>query len=30
MLEIVVWGYEEDGEANLALQRQLAEIIAPG
>ena len=30
MLEIVVWGYEEDGEANLALRRQLAQIIAPG
>jgi hypothetical protein len=27
MLEVVVWGYEEDSEANDALQRQLAQIV---
>jgi hypothetical protein len=29
MLELVVWGYEEDGEAKEALQRQLVETIKP-
>jgi len=27
MLEVVVWGYEDDDKANEALQRQLAQII---
>ena len=27
MLEVVVWGYEQDAEADQALQRQLAQII---
>jgi hypothetical protein len=30
MLEVVVWGYEDEGEANQALQRRLAQIIRPG
>jgi exosortase len=30
MLEVVVWGYENDAEANSALQRQLAETVRPG
>ncbi len=30
MLEVVVWGYEDDGEAEEALQRQLAKIIRVG
>jgi len=30
MLEVVVWGYENDGEADAALRRQLGEIIQPG
>lgn len=30
MLEIVVWGYEDDAEAAGALQRQLAQIIRAG
>ena len=29
MLELVVWGYENDEDANAALQRQLAQIIRP-
>jgi len=27
MLELVVWGYEDDAEANDALQRQLDQIV---
>jgi len=27
MLEVVVWGYEQDAEADQAFQRQLAQII---
>ena len=27
MLEVVVWGYEEDADADAALQRQLAQLI---
>jgi hypothetical protein len=30
MLELVVWGYDDDAEANVALQRQLAQIIQSG
>lgn len=30
MLEVVVWGYENDGEADEALRRQLAQIIRLG
>jgi hypothetical protein len=30
MLEVVVWGYEDDREAEEALKRQLAEIIQLG
>jgi exosortase len=30
MLEVVVWGYEDDGEAEKALQRQLEKIIQLG
>jgi exosortase len=30
MLEVVVWGYEDDAEANDALQRQLTEMIRLG
>jgi exosortase len=30
MLEVVVWGYEDDEKANEALQRQLAQIIRLG
>jgi exosortase len=30
MLEVVVWGYEDDGEADQALQRQLAQVIGVG
>jgi exosortase len=30
MLEVVVWGYENDEEAAAALQRQLAQIIRSG
>jgi hypothetical protein len=30
MLELVVWGYEDDAEAKLALERQLARIVQPG
>lgn len=29
MLEVVVWGYENDAEANAALQRQLSQIVTP-
>ena len=29
MLELVVWGYDDDAEANRVLQEQLARIIAP-
>lgn len=28
MLELVVWGYENDGEAEAALQRELSQLIA--
>ena len=27
MLEVIVWGYDDDREATLALQRQLAQIV---
>jgi len=30
MLEVIVWGYEDDDKANDALQRQLAEMIRLG
>jgi exosortase len=30
MLEVVVWGYEDDGDASAALHRQLTQIVAPG
>jgi hypothetical protein len=30
MLELVVWGYQDDAEARLALERQLARIIQAG
>ena len=30
MLELVVWGYENDGEANHALERRLAEVVVGG
>ena len=30
MLELVVWGYDDDAEAKNALERQLAGIVAPG
>jgi exosortase len=30
MLELVVWGYEDDAEANDALQRQLDQIVRRG
>ena len=30
MLEIVVWGYEDDRDAEEALQRELAKIIQLG
>ena len=30
MLEVVVWGYENDAEASAALQRQLGQIINAG
>jgi exosortase len=30
MLELVVWGYDDDGEANRAMQRQLAQIVRLG
>jgi hypothetical protein len=30
MLEVVVWGYEDDSEADQALQRQLAQVIGVG
>ena len=29
MLEVVVWGYENDAEANRALERELNRIVAP-
>src|SRR5205085_1026165 len=30
MLELVVWGYQDDAEARLALERQLASIVQSG
>jgi exosortase/archaeosortase family protein len=30
MLELVVWGYDDDADAKIALERQLALIIQPG
>jgi exosortase len=30
MLELVVWGYEDDDAAKMALERQLAQVIVPG
>jgi hypothetical protein len=30
MLEVVVWGYDDDREAEQALERQLAKIIQLG
>jgi hypothetical protein len=30
MLELVVWGYEEDAEAKSALEAELARIVQPG
>jgi hypothetical protein len=30
MLELVVWGYENDAEANHALERRLAEVVVGG
>ena len=30
MLELAVYGYEDDAEANAALMRQLEKIITPG
>ena len=30
MLELIVWGYQDDAEAKQALQRQLARVIQQG
>ena len=30
MLELVVWGYDDDAEANRLLQQQLGKIVQPG
>jgi len=30
MLELVVWGYQDDSEANEALARELAQVIHAG
>jgi exosortase len=30
MLELVVWGYDDDGEANRAMKRELAQIVRVG
>jgi len=30
MLEVAVWGYDDDAEARLALEHQLAQMIRPG
>jgi exosortase len=29
MLEVVVWGYQDDAEAKVALQRELSQIVTP-
>ena len=30
MLEVLVWGYDNDSEATLALQNQLVQMVGPG
>jgi hypothetical protein len=30
ILEVIVWGYHEDSEANEALRRQLTQLVRPG